>query len=89
MAFLSQARHTSFSNSLAIVIDSMQEQIHDEQAAGQAIDDLKEKLALLENIYTECDQMTRQLRTMIRQYYQVQNTTRVKLRVCRSKFIKP
>lgn len=83
MAFLSQARHEKFLDVAWTTISRLEDAGCDVQT-----EEFRQTLALLQKIFTQCDELTAQLRTLIKQYEYVQSNTRLKLRASRSKHIK-
>lgn len=83
MAFLSQARHDKFLDVAWTTISRLEDEGCDVQT-----EEFKQTLALLQKIFRQCDDLTAQLRTLIKQYEYVQSSTRVKLRASRTKHFK-
>ncbi|WP_300596220.1 hypothetical protein [Niabella sp.] len=80
MAFIYPARHTAFMQTLEASIKTFEHEGYE-----IVTNELKRSLAELKNIYTECDTLTNQLRTLIQQYQLLQHRTRTQLRFCRQK----
>ncbi|RXK83316.1 hypothetical protein [Filimonas effusa] len=83
MSFLSQARHDKFLDAAWTTITRLENEGCDTQT-----EEFKQTLMLLQNIFRQCDDLTAQLRTLIKQYEYVQTNTRLKLRASRSKHLK-
>lgn len=88
MALISQAKHNFFLEVLEGSIKKFQELNSHDFTSQKIVTELQKEKNLLENIYSEFETTTRQLRTLIIQYEKAQRKTRIKLRFCQQLYLK-